>query len=155
MLYFKMNLSKKYLHTSGTLYAHIRHTAGTSFWYEFSKNHRCAFCVPHVCRSSGDVLSIKNQKVQTISFRMPCRTSKSDIPSALWLSYKIGKKSWFWWEFDVFDRGVEKTLILPPPWTFFWWGTNKCSVYLKIFLRELDYICSSHVKTFEIWQHFY
>ena len=31
MPYLKMNLSKKYVHTSGTLYAHMWHTKGTAF----------------------------------------------------------------------------------------------------------------------------
>ena len=45
MPYFKMVVSKKYVHTTGTLYAHIRHSEKHHFDMSFEKN----IDVPLVC----------------------------------------------------------------------------------------------------------
>ena len=63
------------------------HTTGTKIDFFAS----CAFCVPHVCRSSCDPCLIKIRKVWTISCRMSPIALKSDIPGALWLNLKFKK----------------------------------------------------------------
>ena len=48
MLYFTPIGVPKYVHTTGTLYAHIRHTAGTAFLEIFEKIDDVPF-VCHMC----------------------------------------------------------------------------------------------------------
>ena len=49
MVYFKMVRTPKYEHTTGTLYAHIRHTAGTSKIIIWMIYYTSLFDVPDVC----------------------------------------------------------------------------------------------------------
>ena len=58
MLYFKMVRTPKYVHTSGTLYAHIRHTPGTLILIKIMH-------VPDVCHMCADTWgAYERQKIE-------------------------------------------------------------------------------------------
>ena len=52
-LYFKIVRTFKYVHTSGTSCAHIRHTSEAGWSWMKLKFYACAWCVPRVCRYLG------------------------------------------------------------------------------------------------------
>ena len=96
--------------------------------------------MPHVCRYLYGPWDVKKCKVETISFPKVRHTSKSDIPSALWLHFKFGDFSRIWLflaSFEQCAQGGPCFAVLWPPWAFFGGGTYKCSVQIKIILERL------------------
>ena len=152
---FKMDLSKKYVHTSGTLYAHIRHSEKHHFDMSFEKN----IDVPVVCmmysKCSCGLWDIKNKKYrqfpfqrrvarQNRTFLAPCGSLQSLINFAIFRLF-----------FVHCQWGGRIIVILPPHWTFFCGSTYNRRVQIKFFVRKLHDICSSEIKTYDISQHFY
>ena len=110
------------------------HTTGTKIdFFDI-----CAFCVPYVCRYFCDPMLNKNRKVQTISFPTLCRTSKTDIPGALWLDLKseksFEKKNFFFekcWKFENFRiPESRKVKIFFPAWPNSLWLVRRSKFYL-------------------------
>ena len=151
---FKMVVSKKYVHTTGTLYAHIRHSEKHHFDMSFEKN----IDVPLVCmmykKCSCGLWNITNKKHMQFSFQRrvarqnrtflaPCGSLQSLINFAIFRVFLC-----------IVKGGVENVVFSTPHWTFFCRSTYNRRVQIKFFVRELHDICSSEIKTYDISQHF-
>ena len=152
---FKMAKSKKYVHTTGTLYAHTRHVEKHHFDMSFEKN----IDVPVVCmmysKCSCGFWDIKNKKYrqfpfqrrvarQNRTFLAPCGSLQSLINFAIFQVFLCTTKG-----------GIQNSCFWIPPLTFFCGNTYNRRVRIKFFLRELHDICSSEIKTYNISKHFY